>query len=70
MRKKPCLGCTERNVTATHNCHTNCPNYAEQVADCKKRRDYNNGISADYMNYKQALIDKKIRRKNEQNRGL
>ena len=68
MKSDPCYKCPDRKVTKEYNCHSNCPRYAEQVEDCKKRREYNNGYNSDYMNYKNSLMEKRIKRKNEKNR--
>lgn len=68
MKKCPCHNCTKRKVARDYNCHSHCPDYDDYVADRVKYNIYNNGNSIEYMNYRENIIRKRIKEKNEKNR--
>lgn len=68
MKKCPCHNCEKRVATKEYNCHSDCPEYADYLADRIKYNLYHNGSDIEYMNYRENIIRKRIKEKNEKNR--
>lgn len=63
--ENPCNGCTRRDVTETHNCHTDCPEYHKWkrvVSERKAVADADREI-IDYRGCKHVAIEKKMQRR-------
>lgn len=69
MKKCPCHKCEKRVATKEYNCHSDCPDYAEYLADRIKYHVYNNGNNPDYMMYREKMVLKRIKKRNEKIRN-
>lgn len=65
MKDCPCKNCTKRVATAEHNCHSDCPDYADYKADLSKMHKYNCETEDIYVNYIVKKLRKRRKRKNE-----